>query len=166
MSRFPAIPKPDGIVIDVAVPRWLTWVLRLSVGAWIFAILAMVVVMAALGAWISSSYSAEGRGIGLAVSHSAFENRPVEYIVQVTAGDSEAKDLDRDWTLLMSSGSVHWANVVDGPVRLDPGETATLRLTFQFEPSPAEGTPVALRWDPDRKVTASVPLVGHGAQEP
>lgn len=166
MSRFPSIPKPDGIVIDVAVPRWLTRVLRLSVGAWIVAILAMVVVMAALGAWVFSTDSAEGRGIGLAVSHSAFDNRPVEYIVEVTAGDSEAKNLDREWTLLMSSGSVHWANAVDGPERLAPGETATLRLTFQFEPGPAEGTPVALRWDPGREVTASVPLIEHGVREP
>lgn len=90
----------------------------------------------------------------------------MEYVVEVTAGDSEAKNLDREWTLLMSSGSVHWANVVDGPERLAPGETATLRLTFQFEPGPTEGTPVALRWDPGRRVTASVPLIGHSAQEP
>lgn len=100
-------------------------------------------------------------GRGSLLSGGNFDSRPITYEVRLVGGTETAKDLDKEWTLLMSSGAVHWANVVEGPTRVAPGETASLTLIFLFEPMPNEGEPVALRWDPGRKVYASFGLNGR-----
>ncbi|HNM78613.1 MAG TPA: hypothetical protein PKI89_09620 [Tepidiformaceae bacterium] len=155
MNRVARLLSPPGAVIDVAIPRWLVGSLRLIVAGAILGALAL-----AAGALVvqrgGSDHATAGGAFELVAAR--FEDRPVRYEVRVTAAARPMERLDREWTLLLSSGSVHWANVVEGPARLAAGQSATVVLSFAFEPTPAEGEPVALRWDPDRKVTASVDL--------
>lgn len=149
------VPRPRGVVIDIAFPRWLVLLMRVAVSLPIIGILGLIV----LGLVVSASpESSVWQGPALAMTDGAFTARPITYQLRVTAGSDTAKDLDKEWTLLMSSGAVHWANVVEGPAKLASGETGSLTLTFLFEPTPAEGEPVALRWDPGRQVGASLEL--------
>ena len=159
MSRLSHLPRPAGMVIDVAVPRWLIRVGRFSVAVWLVAILGLIVlgaIFATRGGETSSS-----SGVSVSLTGANFEARPITYDIRVAGGSETMKGLDREWTLLMSSGMVHWANVVEGPTKVAPGETASLTLIFLFEPAPGEGEPVALRWDPGRKVMVSMELNGR-----
>lgn len=159
MSRLSHIPRPTGMVIDVAVPRWLVRIGRVSIAVWVIAILGLILVSVLFAAWRTETSSS--RGVSVSLVSTNFEARPIAYEVRVIGGAETAKDLDKEWTLLMSSGMVHWANVVEGPTKVAPGETASLTLIFLFEPMPNEGEPVALRWDPGRKVYASFGLNGR-----
>lgn len=154
MSLFGHLRQLGGIEIDVAFPRWLVLVIRITVALLVIGILGLVV----FGLVFSRSRESASHGPALGLTRDGFASRPITYEVQITAGSETAKDLNKEWTLLMSSGAVHWANVVDGPARLEPGESASLVLTFLFEPAPGEGEPVALRWDPGRKLGASLEL--------
>lgn len=159
MSRLSHLPQPAGMVIDVAVPRWLIRIGRFSVAVWLVAILGLIVlgaIFATRGGETSSS-----SGVSVSLTGANFEARPITYDIRVAGGSETMKGLDREWTLLMSSGMVHWANVVEGPTKVAPGETASLTLIFLFEPAPGEGEPVALRWDPGRKVMVSMELNGR-----
>ncbi len=158
MSRFGHLRQLGGIEIDVAFPLWLLRLGRISVAVWLFGVLALIVLGAIFEAWTDSTKTSVSTGPALAMTGDGFTARPITYQIRVTAGSEAAKDLGREWTVLMSSGAVHWANVVDGPARLEPGESASLVLTFLFEPAPGEGEPVALRWDPGRKLGASLEL--------
>jgi hypothetical protein len=158
MNNVPHLPRPSGVVIDVSIPRWLVSLARLSIAVGIIGILLLVLFGMVFFGWNKGSGDSVSESPSLAVTRANFDSRPVEYQVHVTAGTKEASSLDKEWTLLLSSGSIHWANVVEGPTKLAPGESATLTLTFLFDPQPQEGQPVALRWDPARKVTASVGL--------
>ena len=152
------LPHPTGIVIDIAFPRWLVRLGRISIAIWIIGILALIVFAAVFAAWSGGTSTSSDTGPAVAVTGTGFSDRPVTYEVRVTAGPESAKNLDKEWTLLMSSGAIHWANVVEGPTNLAPGETASLTLTFLFEPTASEGAPVALRWDPGRQIMASIEL--------
>ena len=164
MNALARLLRPRGITVDLAIPNWLVLLARMSVALFVLGVLALMLLSFALLAfrddrggdtvWTSPM---------LSVDESDFSARPPVFTVQLTAGSDGAKDLDREWTLLLSSGAVHWANVVEGPRTLAAGETGTFRLTFLFEPRPEYGEPVSLRWDPGRKVTAWVSL---GVQEP
>ena len=158
MNNVPHLPRPSGVVIDVAIPRWLVRIARVSVAVWIVGIFALLVVGAVFAAWSRGTETSSSEGPALAVTGQDFSARPITYQVRVTAGSEPTDDLDKEWTLLLSSGSIHWANIVEGPTKLAAGESAALTLTFLFDPQAREGQPVALRWDPGRKVTASVDL--------
>lgn len=158
MNNVPHLPRPSGVVIDVSIPRWLVNLARLSIALWIIGILALIVIGVVFAAWSRGIEVSSSQGPAMGVTRQDFSARPITYEVQVTAGSETAKDLDKEWTLLLSSGSIHWANVVEGPTKLAPGESATLTLTFLFDPQPPEGEPVSLRWDPGRKITASADL--------
>lgn len=159
MSRLSHLPQPAGMVIDVAVPRWLIRIGRFSVAVWLVAILGLIV----LGAIFATrgGETSSPRDVAVSLTGANFEARPISYDIRVAGGAETMKGLDREWTLLMSSGMVHWANVVEGPTKVAPGETALLTLIFLFEPAPGEGEPVALRWDPGRKVMVSMELNGR-----
>lgn len=159
MSRQWHVPRPTGMVIDVAVPRWLIRIGRVSIAVWLIGLLGLIVIGAVFAAWGTETSSSTG--VAVSLSGGNFDSRPITYEVRLVGGTETAKDLDKEWTLLMSSGAVHWANVVEGPTRVAPGETASLTLIFLFEPMPNEGEPVALRWDPGRKVYASFGLNGR-----
>lgn len=152
------LPRPTGIVIEIAFPRWLVRIGRVSIAAWLVGVLAFMVFAVAVATWSGGVRTSSSTGPSLAVTGTGFGERPITYEVRVSAGSEAAKDLDKEWTLLMTSGAIHWANVVEGPTKLASGESASLTLTFLFEPMATEGEPVALRWDPSREVTASIPL--------
>ena len=159
MTALPRLPRPGGITIEVVIPRWLGLLLRTSIAVFLAALLLFILVQAMLAVVRGKSdgdFASAGPALSLVAGD--FSARPIEYTVQLTAGSEEARGLDNEWTLLLSSGAVHWANVVEGPDSLKPGETETFRLTFLFDPRPEYGEPVSLRWDPQRKVTASLML--------
>ena len=160
MATLKRVVRPSGITVDVAIPRWLLQLLRMSIALWLIGVLVLILVGFALIAVrdIGSSSGLVWQSPGMSLVRGDFTARPIQYQVQLTAGSEPAEDLDREWTLLLSSGSTHWANVVDGPKRLEPGETGTFTLTFQFEPQAVYGEPVAIRWDPERKVNSSLSM--------
>jgi hypothetical protein len=160
MTALPRLPRPGGITIEVTIPQWLVLLLRMSIGLVVLGILGLILLSFAFMAFRGTSDGSDTGWTGPSMTAVAgdFSSRPVEYTVQLTAGSEEAQDLDKEWTLLLSSGAVHWANVVEGPVRLAPGETGTFVLTFLFDPQVGAGEPVSLRWDPGRKVNAWVLL--------
>lgn len=153
------VPRPGGVTIDVSIPLWLVLLVRMSIALGLLAILGLILVSFLI---LAATDRGDGDGIStgpaISVIGGDFSSRPLEYTVSLTAGSEGADDLDKEWTLLLSSGNVHWANIVEGPKELAAGETGTFVLTFLFEPQPQAGEPVALRWDPGRKVTVSVPL--------
>lgn len=161
MTALSRLPRPGGITIDVTIPQWLVLLVRLSIGLVVLAILGLLVVAVA-----ASIVSDRGGGDGASTSSTLtdargnFGARPLQDTVTLTVGSEPADDLHEEWTLLLSSGAVHWANIVEGPERLAPGETGTFVLTFLFEPQEREGDPVALRWDPRRRINASILLGG------
>lgn len=145
-----SFPRPRGVTIDVALPRWPLTLVKIGIG--LLLLLAVIGALLAMVVQTTSSDSASSTEGSLSEITRSGDAYRVSARFERTGGG--AIDL-REWTLLLDNGSVVDGTVVSGPERLAGAGVADLVIEF---PAGGNAAPAWVRLHQGEQPPVSFPV--------